>query len=61
MPFFRTDGRAPLPRVRLLPHVLDAAGEPRVAILPDGPRSVPVIFPPPSAALPAPRGMERGR
>jgi len=61
MPTFRTDGRAPLPRACLLPHVLGTAGEPRVALLPAGPRPVPVISPPPSAALPAPRGMERGR
>ena len=48
-------------RLVLLENTRDTDGEPRIAILPPGPRAVPVAFPTMAAALTALRNLEAGQ
>ena len=50
-----------VPRLVLLENAGDIDGEPRIAILPPGPRAVPIAFPTMAAALDALRNLEPGR
>jgi hypothetical protein len=50
-----------VPRLVLLENTRDLDGELRIAILPPGPRAVPVAFPTMSAALAALRNEEAGQ
>jgi hypothetical protein len=48
-------------RLVLLENTRDIDGEPRIAILPPGPRAVPIAFPTMAAALAALRNVEAGQ